>query len=293
MTDPTEPKLPKWPFYLGDGLLLGTAYFIGFRTSLPLGRWEMALAVLCIAAGAVLCVVPFLLEYRAKMKLAEARGLSTVVAQIQHLETIAAQISGATGRWQEAHECAERTAAGARDIAERMGGQIKEFTEFMQRANDSEKATLRLEVEKLRRAEGDWLQVLVRLLDHVHALHQAALRSGQPTVAEQIGHFQNACRDAARRVGLVPFVAAEAEPFDAQRHQAIGDGGTPPPDATVAETLAPGYTFQGRMLRPTLVRLTQEPTAAAGQAEAAAAAASASGQQSQLPLEAAPGSSNS
>ena len=93
----------------------------------------------------------------------------------------------------------------------------------MQRANDSERATLRLEVEKLRRAEADWLQVLVRMLDHVYALHQGALRSGQPMLIEQVGNFQNACRDAARRVGLTPFTANEAEPFDAQRHQLIED----------------------------------------------------------------------
>ena len=58
---------------------------------------------------------------------------------------------------------------------------------------------VRLEVEKLRRAEGEWLQVLVRVLDHVYALHLGALRSGQPNLIEQLSNFQNACRDAARR----------------------------------------------------------------------------------------------
>ncbi len=140
---------------------------------------------------------------------------------------------------------------------------MKAFTEFMQRANDSERATLRLEVEKLRRAEADWLQVLVRMLDHVYALHQGALRSGQPNLIEQLGSFQNACRDAARRVGLTPFAPNEAEPFDAQRHQLVEDGAQPPPDAVVAETIAAGYTFQGRPLRPALVRLRESPAAVA------------------------------
>jgi len=78
-------------------------------------------------------------------------------------------------------------------------------------------ATLRLEVEKLRRVESEWLQVAVRMLDHVYALHQGACRSGQPHLIEQVGSFQNACRDAARRVGVTPFTANEGEPFDAQR----------------------------------------------------------------------------
>jgi len=177
---------------------------------------------------------------------------------------------------------AEKTANAARDIGERMASEVKAFTEFMQRANDSERATLRLEVEKLRRAEGDWLQVLVRMLDHVFALHQGALRSGQPALIEQVGNFQNACREAARRVGLTPFAANEAEPFDAQRHQLIEESATPPPDALVADTVAAGYTFQGRLVRPALIRLRENSAVAAPPPEAGDA------QQSSLPLETSP-----
>jgi molecular chaperone GrpE (heat shock protein) len=152
----------------------------------------------------------------------------------------------------------------------------------MKRANDSERATLRLEVEKLRRVEGEWLQVLVRMLDHVYALHQGASRSGQPKLAEQVGSFQMACRDSARRVGLAPFTANEGEPFDAQRHQLVEEGATAPADAVVAETIATGYTFQGRLVRPALVRLRD------GEAAVAAVTTDAGPEeQSRLPLEAA------
>jgi len=72
---------------------------------------------------------------------------------------------------------------------------------------------LELETAKLRRAEGDWLQVTVRILDHVFALYVAAARSGQPRLAEQIAAFQNACRDAARRVGLVAHAGALERPM--------------------------------------------------------------------------------
>jgi molecular chaperone GrpE (heat shock protein) len=285
MTNPTEPKLPKWPFYLGDGVLLGAAYLICSKGNVPLGFWEAACVVLCVGAGTVVCIAPFLLEYQAQVRLAEARGLATVTALMQNLEGIAGQISGVTGQWQEAHGHAEKTAAAAKESAERMTGEVKGFTEFMQRANDTEKATLRLEVDKLRRVEGEWLQVLVRLLDHVYALNQGALRSGQQNVVEQVGVFQNACRDAARRVGLAPFVANEAEPFDATKHQAFGDGAQPPVDATVAETVATGYTFQGRMVRPALVRLNQSSTTAPAPTDSAATVATPDGKPSRLPLE--------
>jgi len=94
------------------------------------------------------------------------------------------------------------------------------------------------------------------MLDHVYALHQGALRSGQARIVEQVGNFQNACRDAIRRVGLTPIIADRAEPYDGARHQlADGEGKAEPGKSRVAETIATGYTFQGRLLRPALVRL--------------------------------------
>ncbi len=280
MSDSIAPKMSKWPFFLGDGLLLGTACFIVLGSKSAFGHWELCFVVLCVVGGALLGIVPFVLEYDALVKMTEAGALTTVVSQLKNLEGIANQISGATGQWQDAQTEAARTAAGAREIAERMTGEVQAFSEFMKRANDSERATLRLEVEKLRRVESEWLQVLVRMLDHVYARHQGASRSGQPQLVETMGNFQLACRDAARRVGLTPFTATEAEPFDAQRHQLVEEDAKAPAGAVVGETVASGYTFQGRLLRPALVRLREN-------AEGAAVADSpAEGEeQSRLPLE--------
>jgi molecular chaperone GrpE (heat shock protein) len=255
MRDQIEPKLSKLPFYFADALLLGAALFIYNQSPHPLGAWQTGLIVLSVACGAWISVLPFVLEYRAKVKVAEAGALTTVVAQIQNMESIAAQISGATGQWQTVQEQASQTAVTARQITERMAAEAKGFAEFVQRANDGEKANLRLEVEKLRRAEADWLQVLVRMLDHVYALHQGAVRSQQASLIEQVSHFQNACRDAARRVGLSPFIATDSEPFDAQRHQLIDGNSEAGNGSAVAETIAAGYTFQGKLVRPALVRL--------------------------------------
>jgi len=256
MNNPTAPRIHKWPFFAGDTLLLGMAWFICLQGGRPIAVWAMALAVLCVAVGAVLAVAPFVLEYRATVRLAEADALTTVVSQMQNLDGIAGQITRATGHWQEVQQNADKTAASARQIADRMTAEVKGFAEFMERANDREKATLRLEVEKLRRVEAEWLQVLVRMLDHVYALHVGAVRSSQPGLIDQVGNFQTACRDAARRVGLTPFTAREAEPFDEQRHQLVDSDSKAASGSTVAETIAAGYTFQGKLIRPALVRLT-------------------------------------
>jgi molecular chaperone GrpE (heat shock protein) len=264
MRDPIPPRLPKWPFFTGDALLAGAAYFIYTRGESPPSQGQMVLAALCVAAGALFSVLPFLLEYRVMARVAEAAGLATVMSQVQKLEELAAEIRNATGLWQTVQEQADKTMEAARSIAERMTAEVKSFSEFMQRTNDAEKANLRLEVEKLHRGEGEWLQILVRVLDHVYALHQAGLRSGQPSLMEQLTLFQNACLDAARRVGLAPFSPGVDEPFDAQRHQVFEGNGQPPDGAVVGQTLATGYTFQGRFLRPALVRLR---ATAAGQAD--------------------------
>ena len=210
---------------------------------------------MCVGVGAVLSIWPYVLEYRSAEKLLETAALTSVVSQVQNLEQVAGQISGATAQWQSVQEAADKTARQAKEIAQKMADEAKAFQNFMQQSNDSEKAALRLEVDKFRRVETDWLQVLVRILDHVHALNRAAAQSRQPTVMEQLGRFQSACHDAARRVGLTPFVAAADEKFDAQRHQSVDNQNKPTEDAIIEETLANGYTFQGALLRPALVRV--------------------------------------
>ena len=259
MNDSKHWTVPKWLFLLGDALLLATAFFLVQHAPHPIGRWEIVAASACVALGAVLGAMPFILDYRAIVKVIEAGALGSIAEKIQNLEKLAAQITSATNEWTNVQTQAEIISDGAKEISDHMAGEVRDFSEFMRKMNDSEKAALRLEVEKLRRGEGEWLQVLVRILDHVFVLHAAAARSGQPKLAEQIANFQNACRDAARRIGLAPFIAEPDEPFNAERHQTVDEEQKPSADAVIAETAAPGFTFQGRLLRPALVRLSQTP----------------------------------
>jgi molecular chaperone GrpE (heat shock protein) len=261
MRDFTELRISKWPFFLGDALFLGAAYFIYFQSKLPMGAWQIFFVVVCVAGGAWLGIMPFLLEYRLTLQLAQSKGIESALGQLQNLEQVAGQIGGATAQWQAIQEQAGKTATVAEAMGRRMAAEAKAFTEFMERANDVEKSNLRLEVEKLHRAENEWLQVLVRVMDHVYALHVGASRSGQPRLVEQVGSFQNACRDTARRIGLTPFLAVPEEKFDPQRHQLAEPETKAPPGAIVAETIATGFTFQGKMIRPALVRLQDKTSA--------------------------------
>ena len=258
MNEVPEWKIPKWIFLLSNAVLLAVAAAVIYKAAHPISQTEIIAATACVALGAVLGCLPFILDYRATGKLIEVHAVGEVSEKIQDLKRLAAQVSTATDQWARVQEVtqdgAKKTVAAANEISERITTEIREFNEFQVKLNDTEKGALRLEVEKLRRTEGEWLQVVARILDHIFALHTAAARSGQPELAEQIGNFQNACRDAARRVGLTPFVAEPGESFDQERHRAHGVE-NPSADAVAAETLAPGLTFQGRLIRPALVRL--------------------------------------
>lgn len=261
MTASSAPKISKWPFFLGDALLLALAWFVSTRSATPNGVIELCVYVACVAIGAWISITPYLKEYQAELKFAESNQLITVASQLKNLEQLAGQIGYATSQWQTIRESADKTSAAARSIAEGMAAEVQAFNEFIKKTNDSEKATLRLEIDKLRRGEVEWLQVVVRILDHVFAVHQAALRSQQPGIAEQLGRFQAACLDSARRIGLGAFAAAQGEAFDQNRHQLMeGPDAKAPEGATVELTLAPGYTFQGRLIRPAMVKLQSAAT---------------------------------
>ena len=284
MSQRTEPRLPKLPFVFADIVLLGVAYLIFWQSQAPMTPWDMFFCAASVALGAVLCVAPFLLEYRASMKLTEADRLANALLQIENLEIIGRQIHHATANWQAAHEQANKTVEAAREIAESITAEARSFSEFLKKANETEKNHLRLEVDKLRRAESEWLQILVRILDHIFALNQAAVRSGQTNLAKQLGRLlSGACsagptvaeRTAAAwpKVQMAWFADTsegdeDTQPDDPKVHQLADAAVVPAVPASVAETIATGYSFQGQLVRTALVTL--QTNAAADQPEDAA-----------------------
>jgi molecular chaperone GrpE (heat shock protein) len=285
MSDVTHWKVPKWPFFLADALLFGFAYFFILRAPHSIHYWEIAAA--CVAFGAVLSLIPFYLDYRAMEKVLEINALGAVTEKIQSLGKISDQISSATNHWAVIQDSVQaeagKTTAAAKSIADQMAGEARQFSELMKKMNDSEKTMLHLEVEKLHRSETEWLQILVRILDHVFALHTAAIRTGDPNFAEPITNFQNACREIAHRIGLAPFAAEPEETFNAERHKVAGNNERPPDGAVIAETVGMGYTFQGKLLRPAIVRL-REAKAAAAKIPAVAQPAPVENAEAELPL---------
>jgi molecular chaperone GrpE (heat shock protein) len=264
MRERPEPRLAKWPFFVADLILLGIAAWIVSQAAKPMSMWPLLSVVACVAIGAWVSVTPFLKEYDANLKFAEADKLANTVEQLTNLRGLTNQISFATAQWQVVQENSSKTVNAAKDVADRIAADAQAFTEFMLKANDAEKAHLRLQIEKLRRGEGDWVQLVVHLLDHVFALQQAGVRSGQPGVAKQLTQFQAACREMVRRVGLIPVEVKVGEPYDEKVHT-LPDGHPPVAGgAAVTQVLATGYKFQGQTVRNALVVVGKPAEAAAG-----------------------------
>jgi molecular chaperone GrpE (heat shock protein) len=253
MSDQKVGRLAKWPFVFADVFLLSVAYGIYRQSPTPMGAWPMAVAALCVIFAALAAMAPFVLEQRAAVRMAEVASLTEVMEEMKTVHELSAQIANATSLWQSVQEHADRTVSSVKEITSKASGEAQALAQTMQRLNDGEKATMRVEVDKLRRAESEWLQVLVRVMDHVFAVHQAAMRSGKPGLIEQMDLFQSACRDAARRVGLAPFSAEPGEVFDNGRHQWMDPKTNGKPGSAVGETVAAGYTFRGQIIRPALV----------------------------------------
>src|ERR1700722_18222628 len=128
MSNLTEIKLPKWPFFLGDAVLLGLAFFIYLHVRLPLGRWECVLFVVIGLLGAALAVTPFLMEYGTAVEMVKTGAVVSTISQIENLEQLAGQITTATAQWQGVQEHSTGAINAAKEITAKMTAETEEFT---------------------------------------------------------------------------------------------------------------------------------------------------------------------
>ncbi|MGB0416477.1 MAG: hypothetical protein ACPGKS_06490 [Coraliomargarita sp.] len=66
--DDAPLKISKWPFYLGDILLVATALAIAILGDWQLTDWQVLSCVLSVALGAGLFVLPYVVEYYLRIK---------------------------------------------------------------------------------------------------------------------------------------------------------------------------------------------------------------------------------
>ncbi|MCX6882642.1 MAG: nucleotide exchange factor GrpE [Verrucomicrobia bacterium] len=260
MSNAPTPKLPYWPFLILNVFLAGLAMWLLSKILPPRDQSQVFLALGCLATGALAAWIgcqPFLRNFAAQVRGCENQQLKVAVDRIQQLETLGFQINEATSRWQTAQDSAAKTVLTASQMCDRMTTETRTFEEFMGNAQRTEIEHQKLEVDKLKRGEREWLQAAATIFDHLFALHGAAVQSGQSSVITQISQFQNACRESVRRVGLNPFIPAVGEPFDPRSQQTVQSEAAPTDEVPIKTILACGFTYQGQLIRHALVSCTE------------------------------------
>src|SRR5688572_157331 len=150
-----SPTLPKWPFILADVLLLAISAWMLLKllpTRTTAAYVVAGCAVVAWIVGAIICVWPWVAEFKAQTQQAQNEILTDALQQIDRLEEIGARVQAATGSWQSAQDSAMRVMQAAKEIEERIKTDSKDFMDFAERINADEKQNMRLEVEKLRRS---------------------------------------------------------------------------------------------------------------------------------------------
>lgn len=243
------------PFLISATVLNLVGYYIMKTSPHPISNLTGGLVAVCVVSAAIISVLPFMWDAKAALRSEELDTLAIASSQIKDVQRLVDSISTATAQWMTVQEHSAMAVEAARTVSSEMTAEAKRFSEFMAQANDREKSTLKLEVEKLKRGEAEWLQVVVVMLDHVYALYHAALRSEKQNVINQLTNFRLACHEAARRMGLVPFIAEDGDSFDGEKHQwAKGDEAVPA-ESAVHRTVVMGLTFQGQQIRRAVVVL--------------------------------------
>lgn len=85
-------NLPKWPFYVGNILLVGIAIFLAFQAGSQLTTAQFFWSFLCVASGAVIFATPFILEYQGQIKIAQAKSKTIGTSQLKQIDNVLSQM---------------------------------------------------------------------------------------------------------------------------------------------------------------------------------------------------------
>ena len=210
--------------------------------------------------GGAVALFPFWRAYRNELKFAELEAVEETVRRIEGLSTVADRVERAESSWLEAKNSSETIAKNLNETTTALYEESKAIREFAHQQNDQQKANLRLEVQKLKQWETEWVQAGTIALDHTAALHAAILQLEDAQATRKLNKFQNSIHEIMRRVGLVGFAPRPGAPFDPDANRAHNQSETPAEGSRILDVVAMGIRYQGRLVRPAIVNVAP-PTA--------------------------------
>jgi hypothetical protein len=155
------PRLPKWPFLVGDAALLGTAALIATRSLDPWSGAPLIASVSCVALGTVLAAIPFLTDYARKQDIALDDRQRALEELSRTVATAAEQIGIAAQGLHTITELAQKNLKQAEQLPHKLQDKIAELQQQITLANDEEKEELERDLAALRSSESERLEVVV------------------------------------------------------------------------------------------------------------------------------------
>lgn len=242
------PRLPKWPFLVGDAILLGVAVTIASRAPAPYTN-AVAIAIsACVVLAALLGAIPFLADYAAKQDEAldeRQRGLEALTRTVAES---AEQISIAANGIHELNDFAQKYLKQAEALPGKLQERIHNFNRQLNEATVAENEALQQEVNSLRASDLEKLETVAERtakaiaeltkLDAAVAKQLAAAREALAQVPKTLADLPAAIarvRDEALQSIAAAHAAALAELSRSGSHRPAAPAAPP----TVAETPAP------------------------------------------------------
>ncbi len=163
-------------------------------------------------------------------------------------------------------EAARAEAAAARAEAEAARRQAEETLDQLRRLQaDFTNYRRRMMEEQSRwrqEAEAELARALLPVVDNLERALAAAGQDNHPVV-QGVAMVHRQFLEVLRQAGVEP-IAAQGQPFDPYRHEAVAREETAEhPDGTVIEVFQKGYLYRGRTLRPAMVKVAVAPPEAA------------------------------
>ena len=135
--DDLQTTLSKWPFILGDVLLVATALAIAILGDWQLSTWQVVSCVISVALGAALFVLPYIIEFQVRLR-EEAEDRTADVRVLQrHIVSTQQQVEEVVERMESfeaglsnlVHAQQPDSAVPARALEERIDPLSKEQAE--------------------------------------------------------------------------------------------------------------------------------------------------------------------
>jgi archaellum component FlaC len=194
------PPLNPWPFLVGDAVLLATACLLSSQANAPLNGLPLIAIAGCVALGAVLAVLPFLLNHTRRQESALAERLQEIAALAQTTTTSAEQISIAAASLHSIAETTTRSLKLGEQLPQKIQEKINDFKSQLNEVAVTENEALTQEINTLRASETERLETAltsVRKTAADLAMIEAVSRKHVSELNESLARFVSSAEKAA------------------------------------------------------------------------------------------------